>query len=434
MKKSTHPGTKRTIWFLSTCMALFCYTFSTAQNTIELIEIKGKITESESRDEISKATITLLGTNLSTVSNEEGNFALKIPAKDVNKQLNIRAIGFNEKTLLLPENLNRSIKIKLDYSVITLDPATLVAYTDAKSLIKKVLDKRKENYLGDKTLMTAFYRETIKKRNKNASLAEAVVNIYKQPYANNKKDQIKMLKSRKDTDYSKLDTITLKLQGGPFSTLYVDLMKYPEYIFSHSTMDAYTFRFGKVTEINGENVFVIRFKQRGEVLSPLYEGNLYVGASTLALVKAEYSLKLDNTKEVNEMFVRRKPIDVKIKPRNVSYEVNYREKNGRWIYGYSKVDLSFEVKKRRSLFKSIYTLSCEMAVTDWELAPSDGTWDNEGEINEYIIMADQNIGFGDPEFWGAYNVIEPEKSIESAIRKIQRKLERAEDRASLGGK
>ena len=434
MKTSIRIINQKQQWFLSICLSLLCLSITFAQDATALVEIKGKIITSESRDVIPKATITLLGSNLSTVSNNEGKFSLKIPAEDVGKQLNIRALGFTEKTMLLPKNLTKSIKIQMEYSIINLDPANLVAYTDAKALVKKVLNKRKENYLGDKTIMTAFYRETIKKRNKNASLAEAVVNIYKQPYANNRKDQIKMVKSRKDTDYSRLDTITLKLQGGPFSALYVDVMKYPEYIFNPSTMDAYTFRFGKVTEINGENVFVIRFKQRGEVLTPLYEGNLYVGASTLALVKAEYSLKLDNTQEVNEMFIRRKPLDVKVKPRNISYEVNYREKNGKWIYGYSRADLSFEVKKKRKFFKSIYTLSCEMAVTDWELAPANGTWDREGEISEYIIMANQNIGFGDPEFWGEYNVIEPEKSIESAIRKIQRKLERAEDRASLGGK
>jgi hypothetical protein len=35
----------------------------------------------------------------------------------------------------------------------------------------------------------------------------------------------------------------------------------------------------------------------------------------------------------------------------------------------------------------------------------------------------------DPDFWGEYNIIEPEKSIETAIRKIQRKAlnERGED-------
>jgi len=285
----------------------------------------------------------------------------------------------------------------------------------------RVLKNRKENYAVDHTLMTAFYRETIKKRNKNASLAEAVVSIYKQPYSNNKNDEVKMLRSRKDTDYSKLDTIALKLQGGPFSTLFGDVVKYPEFILSPDAIEAYTFEFDTNSEINGGNVLVVNFKQKKEVITPLYQGKLYISPASLALVKATYALQLSNTSAVNERYVRSKPSDVKIKARNISYEVNYREKDGKWVYSYSKANLSFEVKKRRKLFKSIYTLSCEMAITDWETA-AQKTWANDSQIDEYIIMADQNVGFGDPNFWGEYNVIEPEKSIESAIKKIQRKL------------
>jgi len=39
-------------------------------------------------------------------------------------------------------------------------------------------------------------------------------------------------------------------------------------------------------------------------------------------------------------------------------------------------------------------------------------------------MSDAVSGFADPDFWGKYNVIEPEKSIDQAIRKIQRKMKR----------
>ena len=41
------------------------------------------------------------------------------------------------------------------------------------------------------------------------------------------------------------------------------------------------------------------------------------------------------------------------------------------------------------------------------------------------ILSDEAAGFSDPEFWGEYNVIEPEKPIESAIKKIQKQLEKA---------
>lgn len=422
----------KTINLLSTLLVLFIFTtVSYAQEVTQWQEIKGKILSADTNDAIERATITLKGTNRSTVSNQEGKFSLKIPKSQEQQQLVIQAIGHKEQEISVSQSLRKSLRIVMENNTITLDAANIVAYTDANALVKKVFQNRQANYLNNQTVMTAFYRETIKKRSKNASLAEAVVNIYKQPYGNNRKDQIKMLKSRKDTDYSRLDTIALKLQGGPFSTLFLDVIKYPEYIFTPETMEAYIFKFDNLTEINGENVFVVNFKQRNEVTSPLYEGKLYVGASNLALVKATYALKLINIKEVNEMFIRSKPANVKIKPRQISYEVNYRQKDGKWLYGYSKADLSFEVKKRSKLFKSIYTLSCEMAVTDWQAGSIQNETQNALAIDEYIIMADQNIGFGDPNFWGKYNVIEPEKSIESAIKKIKRKLEK--DQKSVSG-
>ena len=177
-------------------------TLTIAQETTELVEIKGRILSSDTKEKIAKATITLAGSNLSTVSNLEGKFALKIPKSEEAQELIITALEHKEKVITLSQNLNKTLKIELNSEVISLDAANLIAYTNAKELVKRVLGKRKDNYLEQKTLMTAFYRETIKKRSKNASLAEAVVNIYKQPYGNSKRDEVKMLRSRKDTDYT----------------------------------------------------------------------------------------------------------------------------------------------------------------------------------------------------------------------------------------
>jgi hypothetical protein len=58
--------------------------------------------------------------------------------------------------------------------------------------------------------------------------------------------------------------------------------------------------------------------------------------------------------------------------------------------------------------------------TNWE------NQDNQAQINTqklspYVIMSDKIPNAVDVDFWGQYNIIEPEKSIESAIKKIQRK-------------
>ena len=70
-------------------------------------------------------------------------------------------------------------------------------------------------------------------------------------------------------------------------------------------------------------------------------------------------------------------------------------------------------------------MSCEMAVTDWEKNISGEVPKSKDRLKSSIILSDAAVGFSDPDFWGEYNIIEPEKSIESAIKKIQRQLKRS---------
>ena len=46
---------------------------------------------------------------------------------------------------------------------------------------------------------------------------------------------------------------------------------------------------------------------------------------------------------------------------------------------------------------------------------------NTQKLRPNVIMSDRIPNAVDVDFWGQYNIIEPEKSIESAIKKIQRK-------------
>ena len=272
--------------------------------------------------------------------------------------------------------------------------------------------------------MTAFYRETIKKRNKNVSLSEAVVNIYKAPYSSYKRDELKLFKARKSTDYNKFDTLALKLQGGPFNTLYVDLVKYPDYIFTDTSIDNYDFSFDSSTRVNDKLIYVVNFQQKAEVVDPYYKGKLYIDAENKILTSAIYSLNITNREMAAQMFVRKKPRNADVWPTEVAYRVDYREKDGKWYYGYSNVFLEFKIDWDKKLFNSVYSMSCEMAITDWEKNLNNKQLNPKERVRSSIILSDEAVGFADPDFWGEYNIIEPEKSIESAIKKIQRQLKK----------
>lgn len=415
---------------------MLCTTFVVPLQTIEAQEdpqqevmafkqYKGKIVDSQTRSPLIFASVSLEDTNISTVSNTEGEFLLKIPEDTADGNVLVSFLGYKTKLIPLSQMNPKKNRIELDVSVTQLSEVNISIPKSAAKLVRETLRRKGENYFDDPTLMTAFYRETIKKRRKNVSLSEAVVNIYKTPYTSSKRDAVQLYKSRKSTDYSKLDTLALKLQGGPFNTLFVDLMKYPEYIFTSDRISDYKFSFDRSTRINDKLIYVVNFEQRPEITDPLYKGKLFIDAEKRILTSAIYSLNITDKVKASKLFVRKKPRNAMVYPNQVAYRVDYREKDGRWYYGYSNVLLEFKVDWDKKLFNSVYSMTAEMAVTDWEKNTTGEYPKSKERIKSTIIMSDEAIGFSDPDFWGEYNIIEPEKSIESAIRKIQRQLRRA---------
>ena len=387
-------------------------------------EYSGEILDSDTKKPLVFATLTVEGSNISTITNTEGEFSLKIPNGNTALNVVISFLGYKTIQLPIAQFDNENNKVFMTESVLKLSEVNVSMPKDAETLVRETLRKKGENYINDPTVMTAFYRETIKKRNKNVSLSEAVVNIYKAPYSSYKRDELKLFKARKSTDYNKLDTLALKLQGGPFNTLYVDLVKYPDYIFTDTSIDNYDFSFDSSTRVNDKLIYVVNFQQKAEVVDPYYKGKLYIDAENKILTSAIYSLNITNREMAAQMFVRKKPRNADVWPTEVAYRVDYREKDGKWYYGYSNVFLEFKIDWDKKLFNSVYSMSCEMAITDWEKNLNNKQLNPKERVRSSIILSDEAVGFADPDFWGEYNIIEPEKSIESAIKKIQRQLKK----------
>lgn len=402
--------------------------FGLQDQELNFIEYKGEVLDESSKKPLVFATIAVQESNISTVTNTEGQFSLKILKENLDHSVLVSFLGYKTKLIPLKDFNKKSNEIYLAVSVTKLTEIKISAPKNAETLVRETLKRKGENYFDDPTLMTAFYRETIKKRRKNISLSEAVVNIHKTPYTSNRKDAVELYKARKSTDYNQMDTVALKLQGGPFNALYIDIMKYPEYIFSKESLNNYTFSFDSSTRVNNKLIYIINFKQKPGITTPLYQGKLYIDQQNKILTSAIYTLNITNKEEAARMFVRKKPRNAKVWPTEISYRVDYREKNNKWYYGYSNVLLEFKIDWDKKLFNSVYSMTCEMAVTDWEKNFNTPLPKYKDRIKTSIILSDEAIGFSDPDFWGEYNIIEPEKSIESAIKKIQRQLKRAKNK------
>ncbi len=405
---------------LSIPLQTFAY-FQDANIDVNHIEYKGYVLDQGNNSPLTSASVSLINTNISIVTNDEGEFLIKVPKHINDGSLQVSYLGYQDKIVPLLDFKDNTLNIKLKPSVIELSEIS-IKLRDAEALVREVLKKKGSNYLNDNTIMTAFYRETIKKRRSYVSLSEAVIDLYKNPYESSKTDLIKLHKARKNANYKKLDTLTLKLQGGPTSTLYIDVMKNPEILFTEDMADVYEFSYDKSTQINGRHIYVVKFKQRQTISEPLYYGKLYIDSETLAMTKAVYSLNMENKDEVSKMFVRKKPRQARVYPTLASYSIDYRQKDGKWYYSYGSIDLAVKIKWKKKLFNSTYKLNVEMAITDWKKNTDNETIKAKDRLKSSVVLSDKAAGFSDPIFWGEYNVIEPEKPIESAIKKIQKQL------------
>ncbi|WP_343762846.1 carboxypeptidase-like regulatory domain-containing protein [Gangjinia marincola] len=405
-------------------MPALLHAFQQQENSDNFTSFKGELLDQNTKKPLVSATLTIVNTQLSTVTNNEGEFLLKVPDNIAATMVELSYLGYATKVIELSSLKPEENTLFLTPVTTQLNAVSLTQYKDARGLVEQVFNNKSENYLGDQALMTAFYRESIKKRNRNVSLAEAVVNIKKEPYETNRKDIVSLYKSRKSTDYTRLDTVAVKLQGGPFNALYIDLMKYPEYFLGADGIDNYDFSIVETTEVNGIQVVVVDFKQKSEVDFPLYYGQLFINPNTLALTNASYSLNLEDETKASNLFVRKKPGKLTVIPTVANYQVDYREENGKWYYSYSNVDLGLTIKEKGKLFNSKYYLSSEMVITNIESIANITDFNKNKKFKSRTILADAASGFNDPQFWGEYNVIEPEKSIESAIKKIRRQLKR----------
>jgi len=201
-------------------------------------------------------------------------------------------------------------------------------------------------------------------------------------------------------------------------------MKNPDMIFTENMFENYEFSFDRSTHMDNRLIYVLDFKQKPNKSEPLYYGKLYIDAQNLALKTAVFKLNITNREEASKMFIVKKPFNANAYPIETNYRIDYSEKNGKWYYNYSRIEFGLRIIWKKKLFNTNYFSTVEMAVTDWGKDLENQPIKNKDRIHPSVIISDEASGFSDPEFWGEYNVIEPEKSIEVAIKKIQKQLEK----------
>jgi hypothetical protein len=385
--------------------------------------IKGKVVDKETLEPLVFASVTVKETNVATVTNIDGEFQIKIAETEVSKNLEISFLGYKNRTIPLSEMKNNGFK-----NIITMETAPIpikeiiVKPMMPDEIMEKVISSIGKNYPDIPNLMTAFYRETIRKNRTYVSIGEALVEIFKAPYNSDLRfDGTRIYKGRKSTDLERVDTVLFRLQGGPVTALELDMAKNPEAILTNDAMKNYDYSLSGVIEIDGKPNYVIEFIQKQGIDIPLFLGKLYIDTKSYAISTAEFGFNLSNKQEAASLFIRKKPLGMDVTPEVATYMVKYREQNGKWYFAYSRAEVKFKVDWKKKLFNTNYTTMSEIAVTD-RTEEEVIKFAGKEKLKYSDIFLEEVSAFADTEFWGDYNVIEPDQSIESAIRRLARKV------------
>ena len=398
------------------------------QTPVPFRTLYGKVIDSRSGDPIPYASVQLEGGTLSNVSNAEGFFSLKVP-EDLpdDTRLSLSHLGYLNAGCAVGafrnKTADRPLQIMMTPVSIQLDPS-IIRDIDPLELLKTSYRHVKDNYPEQHEYLVAFYREMIRKGSaKYLVLNEAVVDIDKAPYGFSfAGDRAAIYKGRGSKNFTSADTLFVQFQGGIAGTLAGDIVKDPFVgVYLEQVPEYYDLSIEGSTTLDDRECLILRFSEMEREEPAIFDGRLYIDSETYAIVRAEYWMNVKGREEkAATRFVVKKPADFRFGVEKAHYRLYFKKQGGRWHFDYSRLELQFTARRKRTLFRNTYTIVSEMAVTD--LRPEELKITNQDKVKFNDILSNQVSDFSDPEFWGSYNIIEPDQSIEHAIRRIIRQL------------
>lgn len=402
---------------------------SVPQDSLRIPIVYGKVTDSSDGNPLAYVSVTHVVSGVSNVSNSEGFFSLKLPMEVSSEdEIRVSYLGYVTATLRVEDfsesSPDKPHGIRLPPVSFTLDPA-VIRSTEPLSLLMEAYDKVKENYPSVTTGMTAFYREIIRRQSgRYLALSEAVIDINKASYTSFQSDRARIFKGRASTDYRAADSILIRFRGGVVAALDMDNVKNPfAGVWLREVERHYRFAMGEPVLRDGLFFYVITFSQIEGSEEILYSGRLYIESESLAIGRIELSLNVKGREEkAAGIMVVKRPPDTRFYVTKADYAVNYKRFGDTWHYDYSLMRINLSSRKGKSFFRNNYVITGEMAVTAHNEAPARIGADERLRFKDFLS---EKVGdFRDDDFWGDYNVIEPDKSIDAVIRRIIRRLER----------
>ena len=383
-----------------------------------IVEISGIVKNIKNKRVLGNVSLSVPGTNIGTVTNDDGYFSLKIPESALSKGLKAEQIGFKSSFLNI-EKIKDPLTIFLEPSGKVLNEL-LVLGGDPKEIVAMALKKIPDNYSDHDNLFSGFYRETIQKGKKFINVSEAFVEILKKPYKyrDTRGEKVSIQKGRSIVSPKSSDTLAVKLMGGPYMPIMLDAVKNGDHLFTIDEINNFDFKMEKGVMIDNKMHYVISFQPKVTFSYPLNSGVFYIDGDNLTISRVEFELDMKDKNKVTRSILQKKPAGLNFKPLEVSGVVTYKTVDGKSYINYIGSKMRFKCDWKKRLFSSTYTSNAEMVMVDRDDSPDRHLKFNE-TFGQRKIFSDLVSNYWDEDFWKDYNIIEPTESLEKAVDKLK---------------
>ena len=207
---------KHLVGWLSVCLLLCSFPVWAQGDAGDYLTIVGMVKDKQNKKALENVNVSVHGSNIGTVTNAEGEFALKIKKTEALRELEISHIGYVNNHISLEKETPSKLTVWLTPHANLLNEVVVFA-ENPRMIVEKAISKIPLNYSDKRDMLTGFYRETVQKGRRYIGISEAVIDVSKTAYTNRNTnyDKVRVVKGRRLLSQKASDTLAVKVVGGP---------------------------------------------------------------------------------------------------------------------------------------------------------------------------------------------------------------------------
>ncbi|MEP2239148.1 MAG: carboxypeptidase-like regulatory domain-containing protein, partial [Maribacter sp.] len=428
----------------------------------------GTIVDKKDASALPYAYLKIDDVALGTVTDGDGRFRIIIPEKYTNYNITLGYVGYKDLHLTIKDFIAKDGDVfamessNLELMEVVVTPKKMPS---AKALLRKVIKNIPDNYASSPTMITGYYRETLKENGVFIKYSDAVCDYYAEPYSNKnykwkeyqnpsdysfsngsfnfysnslhrvhfhhrtlKNEQVAIINSRSSSNLSKRD-FEANIEGGPLGLFARNRVKYQQSFLGNKANRDFTYKISEVENTSGGWLYVLEFETKitkeelDAIASPnnrkqwnkankhkLLKGKIYIDQDDFAVIHYECSVP----NKLKEYFCGYG--DMQVKHFDFKLDVSYKKKGNQYYIDKMRHEDEFIYKDTTDITTTYYSAISEFNTTNIDL-------NNQTKISEEENFANTTsnqlyelpLEYND-DFWKNYTTENPISVINTTIR------------------